>query len=121
MVVDKHPKRSEEPVWWGLFGAGGTWFAMISPVTILVLGILVPLGVIDSEAMSYERVSEFATSIIGGLFVIATLALPIWHAMHRVHHGMHDLKIHAGTLGKVICYFTAGFISLLGVVFVCMI
>jgi fumarate reductase subunit D len=120
-VVDKNPKRSDEPVWWGLFGAGGTWFAMISPVTILVLGILVPLGVIDTESMSYERVADFATSIIGGLFVIATLALPIWHAMHRLNHGMHDLKLHVGALGKIACYFIAGFISLLAVVFVCMI
>ncbi len=120
-MIDKTPKRSEEPIWWGLFGAGGTWFAMLTPVTILVLGILAPLGIIDAEAMSYDRVAKFATSIIGGLFIIATLALPMWHAMHRLHHGMHDLKIHAGTLGKVLCYFTAAFITLLSVIFVFMI
>ncbi|MCV5925464.1 hypothetical protein OFO11_26605, partial [Escherichia coli] len=50
--VNTSPKRSDEPIWWGLFGAGGTWFAMITPITVLVLGILVPLGVIDAEAMS---------------------------------------------------------------------
>ena len=120
-MVDKNPKRSDEPVWWGLFGAGGTWFAMISPITILVLGILVPLGVIDAEAMRYERVACFSTRIIGGLFVIASLALPMWHAMHRLHHGMHDLKIHAGGVGKIACYFTAAFITGLAVVFVFMI
>jgi len=91
--VNTSPKRSDEPIWWGLFGAGGTWFAMLTPITVLVLGILVPLGVIDAEAMSYERVSAFATSIIGALFIIGTLALPMWHAMHRVHHGMHDLLL----------------------------
>ncbi|MCG3745333.1 fumarate reductase subunit FrdD, partial [Vibrio cincinnatiensis] len=95
-MINTHPKRSDEPVWWSLFGAGGTWFAMITPVTILVLGILVPLGIIDAEAMSYKRVAEFATSIIGALFIIATLSLPMWHAMHRLHHGMHDLKFHTG-------------------------
>ncbi len=41
-MINTNPKRSEEPVWWGLFGAGGSWFAMITPVTIFVLGILVP-------------------------------------------------------------------------------
>jgi len=120
-VINKNPKRSDEPVWWGLFGAGGTWFAMITPVTVFVLGILVPLGIIDAEAMSYERVSGFVRTIIGGLFVIGTLALPMWHAMHRLHHGMHDLKFHTGVVGKIAVYFTAAFISLLAVVFVYMV
>nr|WP_089024944.1 fumarate reductase subunit FrdD [Vibrio splendidus] len=119
--VNQNPKRSDEPIWWGLFGAGGTWFAMITPITILVLGILVPMGIIDAEAMSYERVSEFATSIIGALFIIGTLALPMWHAMHRLHHGMHDLKFHVGVAGKVGCYFVAGLISALSVIFIFMI
>lgn len=118
--VDLAPKRSDEPIWWSLFGAGGTWFAMITPVTVLVLGILVPMGVIDAEAMSYERVTAFATSIIGALFIIGTLALPMWHAMHRIHHGMHDLKIHAGLAGKVGCYAFAGLISALSVIFIFM-
>ena len=118
--VDRAPKRSDEPIWWSLFGAGGTWFAMITPVTVLILGILVPMGVIDAEAMSYERVTAFATSIIGALFIIATLALPMWHAMHRLHHGMHDLKIHAGLVGKVGCYAFSGLISALSVIFIFM-
>ncbi|MBG0761054.1 fumarate reductase subunit D [Vibrio cidicii] len=118
--VNTAPKRSDEPIWWSLFGAGGTWFAMITPVTVLVLGILAPLGIIDAQALSYERVVSFATSIIGALFIIGTLALPMWHAMHRVHHGMHDLKIHAGVVGKIGCYAFAGIISALAVVFIFM-
>ncbi|MCK6263197.1 fumarate reductase subunit FrdD [Vibrio sp. ZSDE26] len=119
--VNKTPSRSDEPIWWGLFGAGGTWFAMITPVTVLVLGILAPLGIIDAEALSYERVSNFTTSIIGALFIIGTLALPMWHAMHRLHHGMHDLKIHAGVVGKIGCYFFAAMISVLSIIFILMI
>ncbi|MBE3656402.1 fumarate reductase subunit D [Vibrio navarrensis] len=118
--VNTAPKRSDEPIWWSLFGAGGTWFAMITPVTVLVLGILAPLGIIDAQALSYERVVSFATSIIGALFIIGTLALPMWHAMHRIHHGMHDLKIHAGVVGKIGCYAFAGLISALAVVFLFM-
>ncbi len=121
-MINTNPKRSDEPVWWSLFGAGGTWFAMITPITVLVLGILAPLGVIDAEALSYERVSSFATSIIGALFIIGTLALPMWHAMHRVHHGMHDLKFHTlSVAGKIACYGFATIISALAVVFIFMI
>ncbi|GAM55388.1 fumarate reductase subunit D [Vibrio ishigakensis] len=94
---------------------------MITPITIFVLGILVPLGVIDAEAMSYERVSSFVTSIIGGLFIIASIALPMWHAMHRLHHGMHDLKFHTGVAGKIACYFAAAFLTGLAIVFVFMV
>ena len=119
--VDRAPKRSDEPIWWGLFGACGRWFAMITLVTILVLGVLAPLGIINAEALSYERVVDFATSIIGALFIIGTLALPMWHAMHRVHHGMHDLKFHTGLVGKIACYAFAGLISALAVIFIFMI
>ncbi len=120
-MIEKNPQRSDEPIWWGLFGAGGTWFAMFTPVTILVLGILAPLGIIDAESMSYERVSAFATSWIGMLFILASLALPIWHAMHRIHHGLHDIKVHTGVVGKIVCYGIASFISLLAIVFLIMV
>ena len=120
-MINRNPKRSDEPVWWGLFGAGGTWFAMLTPATILVLGILVPLGIIDLEAMSFNRVSDFVTSFIGALFVIASIALPMWHAMHRVHHGMHDLKFHTGIMGKIICYGIASIFTTLAIVFVFMV
>ncbi|RQW64426.1 fumarate reductase subunit FrdD [Vibrio viridaestus] len=119
-MINQHPKRSDEPVWWGLFGAGGTWFAMISPVTILVLGILGPLGILNPDVLSYDNVLPFVKNIIGALFVICTLALPMWHAMHRLHHGMHDLKIHAGPIVKFLCYAVAFTITVLAVVFIFM-
>ncbi|MGL6260582.1 fumarate reductase subunit FrdD [Vibrio sp. WXL103] len=119
--VDTAPKRSDEPIWWGLFGAGGTWFAMLTPITVFVLGVLVPLGIIDAEALSYDRARDFVGSFIGGLFIIATLALPMWHAMHRLHHGMHDLKFHTGVVGKIACYWFASAITLLAIIFVLMV
>lgn len=116
-TVNLSPKRSEEPIWWSLFGAGGTWFAMLTPITILIVGILVPLEVINIEALHYERVSAFTASFIGGAFIVLSIALPIWHAMHRVHHGLHDLKFHTGTLGKIVCYGFAAILSVLAIVF----
>lgn len=119
-MLNYNRKRSDEPVWWGLFSAGGTWFAMVTPVTVLFLGILVPLGIIDPATVSWDRVSDFASSFLGGCFVIGTLALPMWHGMHRVHHAMHDLKIHAGVWGPIFCYFTAGLVSALSLIFLWM-
>jgi Fumarate reductase subunit D len=35
-----------------------------------------------------------ATSWWGAPILLAAIALPIFHAMHRVYHGLHDLGIH---------------------------
>lgn len=117
-MINPNPRRSDEPIWWSLFGAGGTWFAMITPVTILVLGILMPLGVFDLATFNFLRAHAFASSFIGALFLIASIALPMWHAMHRVHHGMHDLKFHTGLIGKIACYAFAALASVLAIVFI---
>ncbi len=117
-MLNYFPKRSDEPIWWGLFGAGGVWFAMLTPVTVLLMGILLPLqglGVID---LSYENVVNLVSHPIGAMFTVLTLSLPMWHAMHRVHHGLHDLKFHIGSVGKYACYFSAFIVTLLAVIWV---
>ncbi|CAM4015556.1 Fumarate reductase subunit D [Vibrio aerogenes CECT 7868] len=116
-MIQTNPKRSDEPVWWGLFGAGGSWFAMVSPITILVVGILVPMGILNPEIMSYAHMIRFASHTLGALFIIGTLSLPMWHAMHRVHHGMHDLKIHTGNTGKIVSYGLAFSTTIFAIVF----
>ncbi|MCP3291460.1 fumarate reductase subunit FrdD, partial [Aeromonas hydrophila] len=55
-------RRSDEPIYWGLFGAGGMVVAMLLPVIVLITGLLVPMGIMDVETMSYERALEFASS-----------------------------------------------------------
>ncbi|MFV0449720.1 MAG: fumarate reductase subunit FrdD, partial [Vibrio sp.] len=79
-----------------------------------------PLGIIDADKLSYERVVSFSTNIICALLIIATLSLQMWHAMHRIHNGMHDLKFTTGVVGKIACYAFAGAISVLAVVFIVM-
>ncbi|MFO6423743.1 fumarate reductase subunit FrdD [Motilimonas sp. KMU-193] len=108
----QQPKRSHEPVFWGLFGAGGMLTAFLTPVMILITGILVPLGVIDSEALSYERMHAFATSWYGAAILLVLIALPLWHTLHRIFHGLHDIGVHRGRdWQQVICYGAAFAVS----------
>jgi fumarate reductase subunit D len=55
-TTEKTYTRSHEPIFWGLFGAGGMLTAFLTPVMILITGILIPLGLIDSNNLSYEKV-----------------------------------------------------------------
>ena len=103
-------RRSDEPIWWALFSAGGVCFAVVVPGAILVLGILAPLGLLPTSAGSlpYQQARtllvEYLWALPGLAFVVAAICLPLFHAAHRIHHGGHDLKIHLGGIGKWLCY-----------------
>ncbi|MCL1074659.1 fumarate reductase subunit FrdD [Shewanella dokdonensis] len=119
-MMNYAPKRSDEPIWWGLFGAGGTWFAILTPVTVLLMGILLPLHGLGLIDLSYDKLVNLVSSPVGAIFTVLTLALPMWHAMHRVHHGLHDLQVHVGAVGKYACYVVAAVVTLLAVIWVAM-
>ena len=90
-------KRSNKPIFWALFGAGGTLSALIGPMLIFITGIAVPLGfLLPRETMSHERVLAFAHSGLGKLALLAVISLFLFHGCHRMYHGLHDFGIHVG-------------------------
>jgi len=97
-------KRSNEPIFWSLFGAGGVVAALSVPALVFVTGLAVPLGLLSPEALSYERMNALVDSLFGGLCVFIVISLLLWHAMLRINHSLHDFGIHAGIAGKVFFY-----------------
>jgi fumarate reductase subunit D len=106
-------RRSNAPIFWLLFGAGGMLSALLGPMLVFITGIAVPLGgPLPSGAMSYARMLPFAQHWAGKGFLFVVIALFAWHAMHRIFHSLHDLGIHAAGKAKLACYASALAITL---------
>ena len=101
-------KRSNEPIFWSLFGAGGMLSALLGPMLVWITGLAVPLGVtLHGNLLSYERVHALATTFIGKGALFVVIALFAWHAAHRIFHSLHDIGIHPGVAAKLSCYGSA--------------
>jgi fumarate reductase subunit D len=101
--------RSNKPILWLPFAGGGLVAALVTPVLILITGILVPLGALH---LRYETLAAFAHHPIGKLVLFAAVALPAWHAAHRLRMTAHDLGLGGGIAVKTACYGTAGLVIL---------
>src|SRR4029434_10317057 len=93
--------RSNKPILWLPFAAGGLVAALIIPVLILITGLLMPLGIVP---LPYEEVAVFAHNPFGKLILFGAVAFPAWHAAHRLRMTAHDLGLGGGSAVKVVCY-----------------
>jgi len=101
-------KRSNAPIFWALFGAGGALAALVGPVLVLITGIVAPVGIwMPQSALSYDRVLAFSQHWAGKALLFVVISLFLWHAAHRIFHSLHDVGIHAGTAAKLFCYGSA--------------
>jgi len=97
--------RSNEPMWWSLFSAGGMVAAILLPVHLLIFGILIPFGVIDREAASYDHLKTLITHPLMQVVLFGCIFLCLFHAAHRLRYALADLGFKSlGTLLPVFCY-----------------
>jgi succinate dehydrogenase subunit D len=105
--------RSNKPIVWGLFAAGGTIAAFFVPALILITCLAVPLGMLPADILSYEHVLGLVQHPFNKLVTFALLFMIIWHAAHRMRITAHDLGIRNDTVITLICYGVAAAGSLL--------
>lgn len=98
-------KRSNAPVFWVLFGAGGMLAALIGPVLVLITGLAAPLGAgLAPQLLGYPHLHALARNGFGKACLFIVIALFAWHAMHRIFHSLHDLGLRTGAAAKLACY-----------------
>ena len=105
-------KRSNKPIFWSLFGAGGMLSALIGPMLIFITGIAVPTGLMPHETMGYERMLALARNGFGKLAIFTVITLFLFHGMHRMYHSLHDFGVHVGPGRKALFHGLAALGSL---------
>ena len=87
-----------EPLWWGLFSAGGVVAAFLVPIHVVLVGFALPLGWITDTGTLY-RIWWVK------LYLFILIVLPLYHWAHRFYFTLKDtgLKSISKPLA-VLCY-----------------
>lgn len=107
--------KSNKPIFWGLFAAGGTVTAFLTPVLVL-LTLFAALGLVP-DLFKYEHLHAFAANWLGKLIIFGVILVSLWHAAHRLRVTMHDFGVRADTLVAYIVYGLAGLGTLMTLVY----
>jgi fumarate reductase subunit D len=94
--------KSNKPIVWGPFAAGGTLTAFLTPVLIL-LTLLAAFGHVP-DLLSYERMHAFAGHWLVKVAIVGVVFLSLWSAAHRLRITCYDLGVRADTLVAWIVY-----------------
>jgi fumarate reductase subunit D len=97
--------KSNKPIFWSLFAAGGTLAAFLAPVLALLF-LLVTIGHVPA-LLSYNNLHAFAANWLGKLFLLGVITLFLWHAAHRLRVTLHDFGLRQDAVVAVVVYLVA--------------
>jgi fumarate reductase subunit D len=98
-------KRSNAPISWVLFGAGGMLAALIAPMLVFITGVGAPGGfLLPADTMSYERMFALARNGFGKFALLVVVSLLLFHGGLRMYHSLHHLGFHGRTGPKLIIF-----------------
>jgi succinate dehydrogenase subunit D len=91
-------EKTSEPLWWGLFSAGGVVAAFLVPIHIILVGFAVPLGWVTDTGALYRNWWV-------KLYLFVLIVLPLYHWAHRFYFTLNDTGLKAiSKLLAVLCY-----------------
>lgn len=98
-------RRSTQPVFWVLFGAGGMLSALIGWMLVFVTGIGAPAGLgVPAQLLDYDNMLAFQRNWAGKAFTFLVISLFLWHGAHRIFHSLHDFNVPARGASALACY-----------------
>ena len=94
--------KSNEPIFWALFSAGGMVAALFLPILMVITGFVVPN---DLDTLSYDRVQPAISDSSMKLVLFGVIALPFFHWAHRFKFTLVDIGLRKiSLLLSVLCY-----------------
>ncbi|MDY6322263.1 MAG: fumarate reductase subunit FrdD [Succinivibrio sp.] len=105
------PTRSDEPIFWLMFGTGGMIAAWVLPAILVVMIVagICPPG-IDSGLLSFAQAKAILGNWFLALVLFGIVFILCMYALHRMYHSLHDLNLHS-KIFWYICYGGAAALS----------
>ena len=97
--------KSNKPIVWSLFAAGGTLAAFLAPALVLLF-VLAAAGHLP-ELLGYSALRGFAAHWLGKLFLLAVITLFLWHAAHRLRVTAYDFGLRQDSVVAAVVYLVA--------------
>lgn len=92
--------KSNEPLFWSLFSAGGVVAAFLIPVTLILTGFAVPAGWIKEDDLLL-----LVRHPLTRLYLFVLISLPLFHWAHRFRYVAADLGLKVlGVALPIVCY-----------------
>jgi len=107
--------KSNKPIFWSLFAAGGTLAAFLAPVLVLLF-LLAALGHVPG-ILNYANLHAFAAHWLGKLALLGVIALFLWHAAHRLRCTLHDFGLRQDAMVAIVVYGVASVGTVLTVLY----